>query len=85
MQLQFFPAQWKRCQKLVYKAYKELCKNNNGDFETYRLLCDAGIQFLAKSSTRDWAVALFAFKKMKETKYRTKHQLIIFRYWLILR
>lgn len=85
MQLQFFPAQWKRCQALMRKAYEELRNNNNGDFETYRLLCDAGIRFFGKCHSRDWTIALFAFEKMKQTKSKLKHQRIVFEYWLMLK
>ena len=85
MQLKFFPDQWELCQKLVRKAYEELCRNHNGDFETYRLLCYTGVMFFAKSPTRDRAIALFAFEKMKETKSKSKHQRVVLEYWLMLK
>jgi len=86
MKLQFFPAQFTLCQKLVKRAYTVLKRDNGADFETYRLLYDAGIEFLMKDPKNgDFEVVEFAFKKMKETKYKRKHMRIIFESWCELK
>jgi len=84
--LQFFPAQFTFCKKLVKKAYLELTRSNNGSFEIYRLLCDGGIRFFLKDPNDcDAKIALFAFKKMQETKERKKHMKTVIMYWHKLR
>lgn len=82
MKLQFFPAQFSLCQKLVKRAYVALEQDNNADFETYRLLFDAGIQFHMKDPKNgNSEIVKFAFSKMRMTKQKGKHMRIIFASW----
>lgn len=79
----FFPAQFKLCKQLTEKACRYLVKNNNGDFEIYKLLCNAGIKFFLKDpNDRNPAITLFAYQKMKETKEKSKHMKAMLKYWL---